>query len=72
MKLGFVGADHEVTGSCHYLEACGKQILIDCGMEQGKDIYVNQDIPIPINQIDYVQHYAPRQCAYSGIGGRMA
>ena len=38
MKLGFVGADHEVTGSCHYLEACGKQILIDCGMEQGKDI----------------------------------
>ena len=54
MKLGFVGADHEVTGSCHYLEACGKQILIDCGMEQGKDIYVNQDIPIPINQIDYV------------------
>lgn len=54
MKLGFVGADHEVTGSCHYLEACGKQILVDCGMEQGKDIYVNQDIPIPINQIDYV------------------
>ena len=54
MKLGFVGADHEVTGSCHYLEACGKQILIDCGMEQGKDIYVNQDIPVPINQIDYV------------------
>ena len=43
MKLGFVGADHEVTGSCHYLEACGKQILIDCGMEQGKDIYVNQE-----------------------------
>ena len=37
MKLGFVGADHEVTGSCHYLEACGKQILIDCGMEQGKE-----------------------------------
>ena len=49
MKLGFVGADHEVTGSCHYLEACGKQILIDCGMEQGKDIYVNQDIPIPVS-----------------------
>ena len=39
MKLGFVGADHEVTGSCHYLEACGKHILIDCGMEQGKDVY---------------------------------
>jgi metallo-beta-lactamase family protein len=54
MKLGFVGADHEVTGSCHYVEACGKHLLIDCGMEQGKDIYVNQDIPVPIPQIDYV------------------
>lgn len=54
MKLGFVGADHEVTGSCHYLEACGKHILIDCGMEQGKDVYVNQDIPVPDNLIDFV------------------
>ena len=24
MKLVFVGADHEVTGSCHYLEVAGK------------------------------------------------
>jgi metallo-beta-lactamase family protein len=39
MKLTFIGAAHEVTGSCNYLEACGKKILIDCGMEQGKDIY---------------------------------
>ncbi|MBR5508502.1 MAG: MBL fold metallo-hydrolase [Lachnospiraceae bacterium] len=54
MKLGFIGADHEVTGSCHYVEACGKHILIDCGLEQGKDIYVNQDIPVPVHQIDYV------------------
>ena len=54
MKLGFVGANHEVTGSCHYIEACGKHILVDCGMEQGKDVYVNQDIPVPDNQIDYV------------------
>ena len=46
MRLGFVGADHEVTGSCHYLEVCGKHILVDCGLEQGKDIYVNQDIPV--------------------------
>ncbi len=27
MKLMFLGADHEVTGSCHYIEACGKSIL---------------------------------------------
>ena len=54
MKLGFVGADHEVTGSCHYVEACGRHILIDCGLEQGRDVYVNQDIPVPVNQIDCV------------------
>lgn len=54
MRLGFVGADHEVTGSCHYVEACGKHLLIDCGLEQGRDSYVNQDIPVPANQIDYV------------------
>ena len=34
MKLTFIGADHEVTGSCHLVEACGKNILVDCGMEQ--------------------------------------
>ena len=27
MKLVFVGADHEVTGSCHYLEVAGKAIF---------------------------------------------
>lgn len=34
MKLTFIGAAHEVTGSCHLLQAAGKNILIDCGMEQ--------------------------------------
>ncbi len=38
MRLTFLGADHEVTGSCHFLQACGKNILIDCGMEQGNDV----------------------------------
>ena len=28
MKLSFIGAAHEVTGSCHFLEANGKNILI--------------------------------------------
>ncbi len=54
MKLEFIGADHEVTGSCHYLEFADKHILIDCGMEQGADIYVNQDIPVNASEIDYV------------------
>lgn len=54
MKLIFIGADHEVTGSCHLIEACGKNILVDCGMEQGPDLYENQEIPVSVGDIDYV------------------
>ena len=54
MKLTFIGATHEVTGSCYYLEACGKKILIDCGMEQGEDLYENKPIPVPAAEIDMV------------------
>ena len=31
MKLTFIGADHEVTGSCTLIEACGMHILVDGG-----------------------------------------
>lgn len=54
MKLTFIGAAHEVTGSCHLLQAAGKNILIDCGMEQGPDLYENPGLPIPETDIDYV------------------
>ncbi len=54
MRLTFIGADHEVTGSCHVLDACGKNILIDCGMEQGSDDFVNREIPMDVTEIDYV------------------
>lgn len=54
MKLTFLGATHEVTGSCYYLEAAGKKFLVDCGMEQGKNLYENKEIPVPANELDFV------------------
>ncbi|MCR5801765.1 MAG: MBL fold metallo-hydrolase, partial [Lachnospiraceae bacterium] len=54
MKLVFIGADHEVTGSCHYLECNGKHMLVDYGMEQGADTFENAKLPVPEAQIDYV------------------
>ena len=54
MKLEFLGAAHEVTGSCHYLEFADKHVLVDGGMEQGPDLYVNQEIPVNASTIDYV------------------
>lgn len=54
MKLTFIGAAHEVTGSCHYLEVGGKHILVDCGMEQGINAFENASLPIAEAMIDYV------------------
>ena len=46
MKITFVGAAHEVTGSCTLLELGSESYLIDRGMEQGVDVYEN--IPLPV------------------------
>lgn len=54
MKLMFIGAAHEVTGSCHYLEVNDKHILVDYGMEQGVNIFENVDLPVDEAMIDYV------------------
>ena len=53
MKLTFIGAAHEVTGSCYYLEAAGKKFIVDCGMEQGPDQYENQDLPVAMPDVDF-------------------
>lgn len=54
MKLMFIGADHEVTGSCHYVEACGKRFVVDYGMEQGVNIYENAELPVSAAKLDFV------------------
>ena len=54
MKLSFFGADRCVTGSCHCIEVNGKRILIDCGLQQGRDEIDNHDLPFHPGQIDFV------------------
>lgn len=54
MQLRFIGAAHEVTGSCHFVSACGRNFLLDCGLEQGADIYENAELPVSPADIDYV------------------
>lgn len=54
MKLTFLGAAREVTGSRFLLEACGKHIMVDYGMEQGVDLYENAALPIAESDIDLV------------------
>lgn len=54
MKMTFIGATHEVTGSCTYIEACGKKFLVDFGMQQGEDMFENVQIPTVPGNIDFV------------------
>lgn len=54
MKLMFLGAAHEVTGSCTLLYVSGHKILIDYGMEQGPDTYENCEFPLSPADVDCV------------------
>ena len=54
MKLRFYGADRCVTGSCHCLEVNGKNILVDCGLQQGRDEVDNTVLPFHPGSIDVV------------------
>ena len=65
MQLTFIGATHEVTGSCYYLEAAGKHFLVDCGMEQGPNHFENIEIPIPPSDLDFCVVDA---CSYRSFG----
>lgn len=54
MKLTFLGAAREVTGSCTLIETNGHTFLVDCGMEQGRDVYENADLPCAPGEIEAV------------------
>lgn len=54
MKITFLGAAHEVTGSCTLISAAGQHLLVDCGMEQGQDLFENQELPVSPSLIDAV------------------
>ncbi|MDR1757491.1 MAG: MBL fold metallo-hydrolase [Bacteroidales bacterium] len=58
MKISFLGATSEVTGSKFLLTTVeGKKILLDCGMYQGKGLEtdaMNRDLGFEARDIDYL------------------
>jgi len=56
MKLRFLGAARNVTGSRHLLEVHGSRILVDCGLYQERQFAErNWDpLPVPPDSIDAV------------------
>ena len=57
MRITFLGAARTTTGSMHLIEACGKRILLDCGLYQGhrKEAFEkNRNLPVDAKKIDYV------------------
>ncbi len=52
MKLTFFGAAHAVTGSCHCVEVNGHKVLVDCGLQQGKDETDNRELDFAPSYID--------------------
>ncbi|MFA6806278.1 MAG: MBL fold metallo-hydrolase [Bacteroidales bacterium] len=58
MKIQFLGAAKEVTGSKHLITTnSGKKILLDCGMFQGKGLEtdsMNRDLGFEPSEIDFL------------------
>ncbi len=54
MKLTFFGAAKAVTGSCHCVECGGKKVLVDCGLQQGRDERDNSELDFNPSYINHV------------------
>ncbi len=56
LKLGFLGAAQNVTGSCHLLQADDTKILVDCGLYQERQYRKRnwEKFPVPPQEIDAV------------------
>jgi len=55
MKIVFLGAAHQVTGSRTLVEwRKGRFFIVDCGMEQGENEYQMAETPVPASSIEYV------------------
>lgn len=55
MHVTFYGAAGEVTGSKHLIESNGHKLLLDCGLEQGKDAAEHQELlPFDAASVDAV------------------
>ena len=56
MRIQFLGAARQVTGSCYYVEAGGRRLLVDCGLFQER-AYLERNwlpFPVPSDSLDYV------------------
>jgi len=56
MKIKFLGATRQVTGSSYFLDAGGVKILVDCGLFQERDCFHRnwEGFPVPPDQIRYL------------------
>jgi metallo-beta-lactamase family protein len=81
IKLSFLGAAQNVTGSRFMVEANGARILVDCGLYQERDFRERNwdDFPVPASNIDavvlthaHLDHcgWLPR-LVHEGFGGKV-